>query len=347
MRVFVVICLLFATNGATAQAVVTDAFGIYFETNTVNERSNWSDVSPNIQNSALILPFVGPKSLTAGKDRGHAIALVFDQFGNLAMNGEAFAFKIGSSTQTSTIQNGIAEVHFAPGVTAGAFEVGISNGDIQSTRSTYRVTADIAVVKPAVIAQTQDAKLETFVEFKIEPLLDQFGNSAPSGFGAQLVLTHSDGSFSLMSPYVQNSALAADFLVRDIPDGGLLQASFGGQKSTHIQVNVAPMALAQSTHISARAMPSIRAIEIVAGPVLTASGHVLNDGAEARLTVGSGSGRSVTQTGWLRDGYFKTVMAIEPTDLPMIVDLATALGNEQIVIKSLSASNETNSGFGQ
>lgn len=330
------ISLLLIASPAQAQEVLTDAFGIVPASDISETRAGWSDIRPTGETAVTILTFVGPKSLTAGHEEGHAMALLFDRAGNLVRDGEAVQFRIAGETQTTQTTDGIADVYFVPAPVAGEFEVGISSGGSQSARAIYRVTADLDSLNPNVVAPSGDLKLETFAEFQTEALVDQFGNAAPSGSGAQIVLTHPDGRFSLTTPNVRNGMLNSNILVRDVTKGGALRASVAGQKSSETAVAVAPMQLAAPTGIRLRAIHSIKAVALAAGPVLTDAGHVLNDGAEVTVSVRGGSGRQITQTGWLRDGFFDTVLAIEPSDLPFEVTFTTILGQERAIFQSLS-----------
>lgn len=341
MRILALISLMVAAGPTCAQEVSTDAFGILPTPANTGERSNWSDVVPKGQVASSILSFVGPKSLIAGKDTGHAVAILFDAHGNLVSDGEQAEFVVGPVTHSIPTLNGIADLRFQPDPIAGEFEVGVSSGLSQSARATYRVTADLESLTPSVVDQATALKIETFAKFETEVLTDKFENTAPSGMGGQVVLTHPDGSFSLTTPYVQNGRLSTDLLVRDIPEGGVIHASVAGQHSTRASVDVVSLRSAGPTAIKLRAIPSIRAVEISAGPVLTDAGHVLNDGAKVTLTVLGDSGREITQTGWLRDGHFDAVLAIEPNDLPLVVTFSTTLGVERTRFETLTKAAAT------
>jgi len=332
--------MLLIAGPAVAQDYMTDAFGVMPKNGASSPRMNWSDVQSKGQNAQTILAFVGPKSLTAGKDVGHAVAVLFDRYGNLVGNGEQAVFKIGPTTHSTQTLNGLAEIYFVPKPLAGKFEVAIASGQSQSARAIYRVTADLESLLPAIATQTPTLKPETFAEFATESLIDKFGNTAPSGVGGQLVLAHPDGSVSFATPNVQNGKLKTHFLIRDIPNGGALYATVAGQHSNQTSVDITPMALAHATEIQLKAIPSIQAVSLRAGPVMTDAGHVLNDGANVTLSIRGDSGREVTQTGWLRDGFIDLVLPIEPSDLPFVVLFSTTLGDEKTVFSTIGPLSE-------
>ena len=85
---------LFALIGSPslAESYVSDGFGIVPAEALSDERAAWAglrigdkaDVVPAGEPASILL-FVGPKALVAGKDEGHAVALVFDAQGNLCL----------------------------------------------------------------------------------------------------------------------------------------------------------------------------------------------------------------------------------------------------------------------
>lgn len=336
MKRFTIISLLaLLATSAHAQSYTTDAFGVFPTMPDASERSMWADTHQSPQEVEDVLLFVGQKSHVAGKDVGHAVALLVDRYGNLVKDETVAEIILDGSSWTAKTVDGIAERVFQPGSQAGNYDAAVISGASQSARATYRVTANLSDVSPVMVPQTDVARPENFVSFATGDLSDRFGNIAPSGVGAQLVMTHSDGSFSVASATVLNGRAQGSFLLRDMPYNGALSAELNGNLSDKISMHIEEMSLSAPTRIVLDAIPSIKATRINVGPVTTSSGHYLNDGANVLVQVTGGSDEVVSQEGWLRDGRFSTMLPIDPSDLPFTVRIETLLGEETTIIAGI------------
>ena len=93
IRAFLIFCLF--ASAAYAQNVTTDAFGV-LPSSELESRRDWAGyratsggevVIQSAQNADAALLFVGPKSIVAGVEPGHAATLVLDAFGNIVDGG--------------------------------------------------------------------------------------------------------------------------------------------------------------------------------------------------------------------------------------------------------------------
>ena len=335
MRVLVLISLLAAFASSTkAQEFRTDAFGVAPVLAQETRRSFWADTSQTPSEVQDILLFVGQKSLVAGRDIGHAVTILIDQFGNLVADGTGAEIILNGEKNDVKTSDGIASITFLPGTVAGNFDAGVVSDDMQSARATYRVTADLSGITPQIVPQTTKARPENFVDFSTDVLTDQNGNIAPSGVGAQMVLNHSDGSFSVLSSTVLNGRAQGSFLIRDVPDGGQVTAEITGNTSEVSDVLLEELTLASASRVILRDVSEIRATGVEIGPVTTSAGHYLNDGANISVTLTGHSGKSVTRKGWVRDGSFETILTIDPSDLPFTARVQTMLGEELSIIEA-------------
>lgn len=334
MRILALISLLLAASvPAAAQTYSTDAFGVAPRDAGSSNRTNWADTITHPVEVEDVLLFVGQKSHVAGRDVAHAVSVLVDRYGNFVADGtRATMILNGEPVPVETIK-GIAEVVFDPGTVAGNFDAAVVSGNMQSARATYRVTADLADIVPSISPQDEVARPENFVAFETRELTDRFGNPAPTGVGAQLVVSHTDGSFSITSATVLDGRASGIFLLRDMADGGVLRSELGGKFSASTDILVEDITLSAPTRVGVSAVPSIEAARVRIGPVTTSAGYYLNDGANVDVEVIGASGKRVTQTGWLRDGHFETVLPIDPEDAPFVVNIETPLGFERTLVE--------------
>lgn len=329
--------LVLLTSSVSAQNYTTDAFGVFPTDADQSDRSMWADTAQTPEVVEDILLFVGQKSHVAGRDEGHAVAMLVDRHGNLVKDGTLAEIVLNGSSRFALTQDGIAELIFAPGSQSGTYDAAVISGTSQSARATYRVTADLADIAPQVTPQKGSVRPENFVSFATYPLTDRFGNIAPSGVGAQMVLTHGDGRFSVASATVLNGRAQGSFLLRDMPDDGALSAEMNGNVSAKTDLSVEAITRSAPTRVLLTGIPSIEATLVKIGPVTTSAGHYLNDGANVSVHVSGASGRKVSQEGWLRDGRFETMLPIDPADLPFEVTVETLLGKERTTVDALTA----------
>ena len=333
-------CILMAfASSVQAETYVSDAFGIVPETAIDGERANWAglrtggasqSVQPLGPNTLFI--FIGAKSMVAGKDDGHAVALTLDQYGNLLREGSVEFSLETNGKNTGDVRDGIADLVFQPAPKAGVFAGGASIGSLQSARALYRVTTDLESVSPQ-LSEADPLRVETFETLTTTPLADQFGNLVEDGIGMALLLDHDDGSTTLLSAPVREAKAEATILVRDITSGGTAKAYLGTNSGSQT-VDYAPMSAATLAEIQIWTVAEINSIGVRVGPITTDAGHLLNDGAPIEITVDGGAGKSVTLSGWLQDGLYEAIVPGLSGLTSYAVTYSTALGKETRTIRA-------------
>lgn len=318
-----------------AQDMHSDAFGIVPTDQLSPSRAMWSDLDDTAQRVEKIYFFVGAKSLIAGRDVGHAVAVLIDANGNLVNEGTRAGFTLGQQRLIADTRHGVADILYTPPVLAGDYVAGVTSAGTQSARAIFRVTADLAGITPKLIPQNEAARIEGFATFDSQVLTDQFGNVAPSGLGAQLVIAHEDDSFSIMSPVVQNGQTRSQFLVRDVSGGGAARLGIGHHTADTSAFEIAPMHLAGPTQVAIAEIASIDAIGVEIGPVLSSAGHTLTDGTPVSVSVTNASGETHDRTGWLQDGRFQMVLPLSPQSAPFDVQITTPLDRETTQITEI------------
>lgn len=324
------VLLSLMASGTAHAETVSDAFGILPKSALSEERAAWAglqkgnrDTQMKAEVPAAMELFVGPKSLVAGKDDGHAVALVFDRHGNLLHEGEVTFELSNGGTLASEVFDGIADVVFTPDPVAGTYAGGAQLDGLQTPRALYRVVADIGSVQPNL---TRPATLvsESFAELSTRELADQFGNAVDDGVGSKLLMRHLDGTTSQLSFGVREGRAEASFLVRDVATGGRLNVTLGANTEAE---NFGFQSVEASGAIRIRLWPvdELNATAVRIGPISTNAGHLLNDGAPVTLTV-STSGQKIEETGWLKDGYFDAQLPLVPTSDVYLVTVTTPLG---------------------
>lgn len=335
MKHFIPLAIILMTNGANASDYLSDGFGLVPAKSVSQQRAAWSGLITGPdgaterapENAENVLIFVGPKSLVAGADDGHAVSLNFDRHGNLVADGLSVDFRVGSTQMTDPATlNGIGDVLFRPEPTAGSFVAGATLQNRQSLRATYRVTADMNSLILQNRPVERELTFETFVSLSTETLTDKYGNIADDGIGAAMTITHSDGAYTLLSSVVSDGRANSKLLTRDIPKDGRLSTTLGPTQSKEMHLSVKPVGELAPARVTLKAVPKINAVALQAGPFLTSEGHLLNDGAGVSVTIQAASGASATSHGWLLDGQFETVLTLDPQDGPFDVQITTPLG---------------------
>lgn len=330
---------LLAAAPAAAEEFHSDAFGILPETALTPDRAGWSGlVSSTASGPRQIAPgppetlllFVGPKSLVAGGEPGHAATLILDALGNLGGEGAAVYFTLGAAQETDPAAiYGLAERLFVPPPVAGDFRAAAALGPVQSAPAGYRVTADLASVAPALSALPDAPLAETFVDVSGPPLTDRFGNVAEPGTALTVLLTHDDGAVTLLPAKVKDGSAETRLLTRDLPGGGTLTATIGRAVSPGVALPVTPLLPAGPVPVQLWALPETPgAMGLSLGPVTTDAGHLLNDGAAVAVSVTGRSGAMARAEGWVLDGRFLALLALDPGDAPFEVSVETPLRRE-------------------
>ena len=329
------LCFL-PTAPLAAETHISDAFGILPISELSAERAAWAGLRDGAETvftrageADALLIFIGPKALVAGAEDGHAVALAFDQHGNLAQGAEAVFSLETNGLQSDLVLDGIADTLFRPDPLAGTFAGGASIGDLQSPRALYRVTADLESVVP-VIEHTSLLRAETFATIRSTELTDRHGNLVEDGTGTTVLLTHDDGTTTVLATPVKEARSEASILVRDIASGGKLHLELGTSTATEA-VEYSATERGSPTDLHVWALQEIGAVGLRLGPVTTAAGHLMTDGSPVQVSI-SVPGDTVQTRGWLRDGYFQTVLRHPGRASKLTATFRTALGEETRVI---------------
>jgi hypothetical protein len=337
-----------------AQANLTDGFGILPAQHVSEARNSWAGtqtqdglpttVAPQVPETVLF--FVGPKSVVAGTEDSHAVAIVLDPFGNLVADGQYVSFVLGlAAVDNLATTNGIADTLFRPEPVSGMYTAGASTASRQSPRAIFRVTTDLSQVSPKLEKTGNGASIETLTTLRSFRLEDAFGNTVEDGVASSIVISHEDASHSLLSPVVLGGRASTMFLTRDIAAMGSVLLVVGANTSLPSPQSLRTIGSLGETDVRLWPIEDLDATLLNAGPFMTDQGHLLVDGAAVSVEIRAASGASAIQNGWVRDGYFDALVPLSPTDETYTVTTSSALGREE-VLTILSAA-PTNDKFGE
>ncbi len=320
--------------GVPAGGFVADAFGILPAPALTAERAAWAGVRTGAAGTEAQAPeavdavlfFLGPKSLVAGVDDGHAVSIGLDRFGNLAAGGAAARFVLGDRQAAGVTRHGIGDVLFRPEPVAGARTAGAEIAGRQGARATFRVTADLASMTPRAIPPGDAVEAETLADLATAPLADQFGNAAEDGVATTMILGHGDGAATVLTAAVSDGRARARLLTRDLPGSGTLRSVLGRAASPPVGFTLRSLRAQGAAPVRLWPLAGIGAVALRAGPFQTDAGHLLGDGATIRVTLKADGQLAVAAAGWLRDGHFETMIPVDPGAGPFEVRVETALG---------------------
>lgn len=323
---------LVSAQMASAQNFTTDAFGI-LPSDQLGDRENWAGLRQSplvgeiIQDAGptdAVILFVGPKSIVAGGEPGHATAFGLDVHGNMINGGQAVVrLGYGPDVTIDTV-NGIADVLFTPPPQAGVFLAGIEIDGVQSARADYRVTADLATVLPR-FADTQARVLsETFGEIETAPLTDAYGNSVDDGVGLSFVFTDETGATTFLPSVVRDNVARSVVLARDIEGASAGDLALAGTSVGGFSLTVEDMVIEDAGAFLVWAEPAIDAIRIRLGPLATTNGYLVPDGTAALIDMVASDGSGQSAQGWVLDGYVTLGFQLAPDVGPFDVSLNVA-----------------------
>lgn len=326
---------LFALIGgpALAETYANDGFGIVPTAALSDERAAWAGLQDGDGTAvvpsgapASVLLFIGPKALVAGKDEGHAVALAFDPHGNLVQD-EKVKFSLETNgTLASNVADGIADVVFTPPPYSGTFAGGASVGKMQSARALYRVTADLEGVVPD-FEGALSIRAEMFASLSSSALADQYGNAVEDGVGTSVLLAHETGETSFLFAPVREARAEALVLGRGLETGGSVKLHLATAIASGVFNYQAAEAMTPPS-LEVWDVAAISALGLRLGPVSTAAGHLLTDGAPVEITLTGEEGSVVRALGWLQDGYFETLVQRPSFGNTVTVSFTTSLGSE-------------------
>lgn len=331
MTWFLVLLIIWSLPAA-AQDYTTDAFGV-LPTDALGDRANWaglregSDNTRHIQQAgesdAAIL-FVGPKSIVAGIEPGHAVVIGLDEFGNMLDGVQTqFALGFGDIVRTET-QFGIGHRLFRPPPKAGEFLAGATVGEVQSSRADYRVTAHLATVQPKTLPIESRQKPETFGSIATEPLTDSYGNLVDDGVGLNMILTDLAGEMSLFSAIVRDGAAQATVLSRNIAGPISGRIALAGTEVGGLRFDIDELLLQATSDVLAWPEDSIEAIHLRLGPLQTSEGYLVPDGTLATIDIVGREDQHSNASSWVLDGYVAFTLPLPPEAAPFELTLNIA-----------------------
>lgn len=300
---------------AGAQDYIADAFGLVPAEAAQDERARWSGlrdngtlVSPGQPDRVLI--FAGPKSLVAGKDAGHLVAIALDTAGNLVADGTPAQITVAGRHHDVITQSGLASLLLTPPPVAADLLVGATVGPRQSPKAMVSVVADLGSISPTIAAGPNNIPAETPFEIISTPLADRYGNPVPEGTGATVLARHPDGSHSIGFGQSLGERITARFIARDISGPALLSISLAGKTSPTDMLTVVNPTPAGTPELQLELLPSISAMQLNLGPFVTTDGFSLNDGAEVTVTAITVNGAKEVQSIWIQDGLISVTLPI-------------------------------------
>ncbi|WP_103255624.1 hypothetical protein [Tabrizicola aquatica] len=314
---------------AASQTLIADAFGLYDPTSAPGRQSWAGWTSAGLVAAAgpdRVLILAGPKSLVAGKDPGHVVALVLDRHGNLVADGTPASVTVDGTPFPTPTRGGIADLLVPPMTRAGEVFAGATAGDRQSPKAMLGVTADLASVAPALEKVQSNVTGETFFEIASAKLTDRFGNPLPEGTAASVILQHEDGSHSVAYGLALQDRIGARFIARDIAGPATAQLALGSRTSDETGLAILAPQPVGRPNLEVTALPLVAAVDVRLGPFLTTDGYTLNDGAPVTLALALGDGTTITEAGWIRDGEVSLTLPIAPGTGVTAVTLTSPLG---------------------
>ncbi len=316
-------------NGVCAQEAATDAFGI-LPTAHLGDRANWAglrgsstgeDVVQTAGPAEATVLFVGPKSIVAGIEPGHAVALGLDIYGNMLDGAQAqFTLGYGAGLPAETTR-GIVDTLFTPPPRSGVFLAGAEVGGVQSARADYRVTAHLATVQPQFIAQDGRILPETFGQIASEPLVDAYGNPVDDGVGVSIFLRDGAGTATFLPSVVRDATAQSTLLARAITGNVAGQMALAGTSAGGLSFDVEPMVVTDAGDILIWSEAEINATHLRVGPMATDKGYLVPDGTALAIEIMGGDGAMQPAQGWVLDGYAAFVFLLDPQSGPFDVTL--------------------------
>lgn len=316
-------------GAALAQEVSTDAFGA-FPTAEIGERENWAGLRTTSSGTSIMqtagssdaaILFAGPKSIVAGIEPGHAVAIGLDIFGNM-VDGVPTQFVLGFGEAVSvSTEDGIADVLFTPPPQSGVFLAGADVGGVQSSRADYRVTAHLATVQPQFAPGDATVLPESFAQISTDQLVDGYGNIVDDGVGLNVLMQDERGQTTLIPSVVRDGAARSNLLTRDISGNISAELAMAGTRAGGLRFVIEDMRLKDTGAFAMWAEPSIRAVHLRIGPLETDAGYLVPDGTSAFVTLRTATGSQQDSQGWVLDGYVSFVLRLGPETGPYDVSL--------------------------
>lgn len=335
IRLIFVFTLL--AGSAAAQEVTTDAFGV-LPTANLEDRADWAGLRTTSSGKAITqepqavdaaIFFVGPKSIVAGIEPGHAVAIGLDAFGNM-VDGAPTTLVLGTgATANVATQDGIADLLFTPPPRSGVFLAGADVGGVQSSRADYRVTAHLATVQPAFAAGDNAVLPETFAQISTDVLQDSYGNVVDDGVGLMTIMEDGNRLTTLLPTVVRDGTAQSNLLTRDLSGDVSGSVALAGTRAEGLRFTVQDMVLTDAGAFAIWAEPAINAVHLRIGPMETDAGYLVPDGTFVAVEVVARDRTRQTVTGWVLDGYVSFLLSLAPDSAPF--DVALQVGANSVV----------------
>ena len=337
MRALVIAALLSSLAPALhAQELIADAFGLYRPGPGTESRARWADGSRVVAGAPdHVLIFAGPKTLVAGEDQGHLVALSLDTWGNLAGDSARFVYHDGAEA-LAPVRFGLADHLFDAGPSARAFLAAATVDGRQSQRADYAVIADLASLTPRILPPAGPVPPDSAIDLGFGAMRDRFGNPVPDGIALTLMLTDAEGRHGQATALSRGGAASLPLILRDV--AGPVQAvpSLGQATGPATPLEMAQPAAEGPLSVSARALHDIDALSLSIGPLQSSLGYVLPDGTLVEVTVQGRSGTRHVEQGWVLAGRVTGLVPLSPDDLPLAVSIRSLLGDQTGVVDTLS-----------
>ena len=314
---------------AGAGPLVSDAFGL-FDPATDPDRAVWSGwtsagpVAPGAPDRIVI--HAGPKSLVAGKDRGHVVAVIVDRAGNLVADETRATITVAGARHDTRTARGVAHRLLPPDAQARELFVGATVGDRQSPRAMLQVVADVGSIRPEIAAPLPDVQAETLFQIASSPLTDRFGNPVPDGVGASILVSHADGSHSLAFGPTLSDRVQARLIARDISGPAEAVLTLGAHGSAPIPLAITPPVAAGRPPVVITRLPALAALRVTLGPFLTTDGYTLADGAGVTLSARLADGTILTDSAFAQDGSVSLLLPLSDPGAVTGLHVSTPLG---------------------
>ena len=227
---------------------------------------------------ARLVLIAGPESGPAGNEPVHLVVLGLDAWDSVVADGTAIRILPGDGGHVvRTTLGGIADLVHTPGTVTRGFVAGAETDTVQSLRATYRVTSDLASVRPRIAAQPPVVS-ETQAVIRLPEQRDRYGDPAEDGTGLTIWLTDDQGRRSRLDGDTTAGAASRQLLVRQMSGALTARATLGSATSTARRVESEPLRSDGPPPVHVISLANIGAQRLVIGPFRTAAGHLLPDG---------------------------------------------------------------------
>lgn len=273
----------------------------------------------------VMMAFVGPKTARAGVEAVQATALALDRFGNLVPDGLTASVHPGfGEPQDVTTQGGRADLLFYPPPITGTYRTGISVAGQQAPKASYQVVTDLESIELSLTPQDTPIAQETAKALTTRPIHDFYGNPVEEGIALALTLEHEDGSLSRLNGITSRTSGSFRLLARGLTEGIDARLSLGPRRAPSRQLDYRPLVVDQAPKLDWAYLPSIDAMQLRIGPVMTDANFLLSDGSPVSVMLTLADGTQRKANGWLDKGHFTTLITAGPDMLPAKVSLRTA-----------------------